>query len=127
MFRNSGKWKQGIICKGLFPNRSIMKRSSPKTFATAFCTGALIAGIYLAAPAGSRAQIFTQITTADIVSDKGIWICCLWGDFGNTGFLDLIAPNYQPGTNGFYQNEEGTFLKTSQGDPVEDSDYHIAA
>src|SRR5215469_10706733 len=79
--------------------------------------------------ASARAQLptFTQITTGDIVNDRGNWVGCVWGDFHNSGFLDLVAANYTPGTNAYYQNNGGTFLKVSQGDPVQDSDYHIGA
>src|ERR1022692_496436 len=85
-------------------------------------------GVLLIALVHSHAQTsFTQVTTGDIVNDRGNWIFCAWGDFHNSGFMDLIAPNYTPGTNVFYQNNGGSFLKISQGDPVQDSDHHIGA
>jgi hypothetical protein len=70
---------------------------------------------------------FTQVTNGSIVNDRGNWVGCVWGDFHNSGFLDLVAANYTPGTNAYYQNNGGTFLKVSQGDPVQDSDYHLGA
>jgi hypothetical protein len=88
----------------------------------------LTMGAWLAGLDCAQAQTtFTQITNGAIVNDKGIWIYCVWGDFHNSGFLDLIAPNYALGTNGYYENTGGSFLKISQGDPVQDSDNHVGA
>ena len=84
-------------------------------------------GVFLIALNHSHAQtLFTQITNSDIVSDQGNWIGCAWGDFHNNGFLDVVAANLF-GTNAYYENNNGMFLKISQGDPVQDADYGVSA
>ena len=68
---------------------------------------------------------FTQITNGDIVNDLGEFTRPVWGDFNNDGFLDLFVSNYGGRTNVFYLNNgNGTFTKITQGDPVQDADYH---
>jgi len=81
----------------------------------------------LASLAVARGQAeFTQITNGAIVTDAGEWSGPAWGDFHNSGFLDLINCNYNPGVNVYYRNNgDGTFTKISQGDPVQDSNYHV--
>ena len=85
----------------------------------------LILGVLLAALASSHAQTtFTKITTGNIVDDKGSFTRCVWGDFHNSGFLDLFVCGYD-GTNVFYQNNgDGTFTKINSGNPIQDLDYH---
>ena len=90
----------------------------------------LLAGAFLALTSTGLSQsvTFTQITNGPIVNDLGEFTGCVWGDFNNDGFLDLIVCNYNGRTNVFYQNNgDGTFTKISQGDPVQDADYHIYA
>src|ERR1035438_8727739 len=85
----------------------------------------LTAGVVLAFLAQGRGQItFTKITNSPIVTDQGRYLRCVWGDFHNDGFLDLFVCNWTA-TNVFYRNNgDGTFTKISQGDPVQDLDYH---
>jgi hypothetical protein len=82
-------------------------------------------GVLLAGLVSGHAQItFTKITTGSIVTDTGGFTRCVWGDFHNSGFLDLFVCNYN-GTNVFYQNNgDGTFAKITSGDPVQDFDFH---
>jgi enediyne biosynthesis protein E4 len=85
----------------------------------------LTASVVLSLIVSGHAQImFTKITNSPIATDTGNFTRCVWGDFHNTGFLDLFVNNYN-GTNVFYQNNgDGTFTKISTGDPVQDLDYH---
>jgi hypothetical protein len=54
----------------------------------------LLAATLLALPAAAQAQTtFTQITNGAIVSDQGNWIGSAWGDYHNSGFLDLVTVN----------------------------------
>jgi hypothetical protein len=82
-------------------------------------------GLLLSALASSQAQTtFTKITNSPIATDIGTSTRCVWGDFRNTGFLDLFVCNYT-GTNYLYRNDgDGTFTKITTGDPVQDLDYH---
>ena len=82
-------------------------------------------GIFLTALVSGHAQIaFTKITIGSIATDTGNFTRCVWGDFHNTGLLDLFVCNYN-GTNVFYQNNgDGTFNTIITGDPVQDLDYH---
>lgn len=85
----------------------------------------LTLGVLLAGLVSGHAQItFTKITTGAIATDTGGFTRCVWGDFHNSGFLDLFVCKYN-GTNVFYQNNsDGTFTKISTGNPVQDLDYH---
>jgi FG-GAP-like repeat len=82
-------------------------------------------GVFLAVLASGQAQItFTRITNSPVATDMGSFTRCVWGDFHNSGFIDLFVNNYN-GTNVFYKNNgDGTFTKISTGDPVQDLDYH---
>lgn len=87
----------------------------------------LAIGAFLVTSVSVQCQTtFTQITNSVIVSDQGNWIGCAWGDFHNSGFLDLVAANLF-GTNAYYENNNGMFLKISHGDPVQDADYGVGA
>src|SRR6185437_15600797 len=84
-------------------------------------------GVCLAALNQSHAQTtLTQITNSAAVNDLGNWIGCAWGDYHNSGFLDLVAANLF-GTNAYYENSNGTFLKISQGDPVQNGNFGVNA
>jgi len=91
------------------------------------CTVNLLVAALLAGAGAAPGQVtFTQITNGPIVTDPGHWAGCAWGDFHNTGFLDLVVCNYRPGTNAYYQNNgDGTFTRVLTGAPVADSDYHV--
>jgi len=86
----------------------------------------LLAGaIFLAAPVRGHAQAtFTRLTTGDIATDTGVFTRGVWGDFHNTGFLDLSLCYYN-GKNLFYQNNgDGTFARINTGNLVALSDYY---
>jgi len=94
----------------------------------------LAVGLLLTAATAAAQPTFTQITNGPIATDPGQFVGCVWADFNNHGFLDLLVCNYginggaSPGTNVFYRNNgDGTFTKISQGDPVQDADWHIYA
>ena len=71
---------------------------------------------------------FTKITNGAIVNDVGMFTGAVWGDFNNDGFLDLFVSNWAGRTNVFYRNNgDGTFTKVSQGEPVQDADFHTVA
>jgi hypothetical protein len=87
--------------------------------ATALLSGRL-------SPAFAEAT-FTKVTTGDIVNDFGNNGIPAWGDFNNDGFLDLFVSSYGE-TNALYlNNRDGTFTRTTQGDPLQDADYHIGS
>jgi hypothetical protein len=88
----------------------------------------LSAGLFLAAVSTGWSQpiTFTKITTGAIVTDQGNFTRAAWGDFNNTGFLDLFVSQWG-GPNLFYWNNDGTFTKVTQGDPVQDSAEHTGA
>ncbi len=70
---------------------------------------------------------FTKVTTGDIVNDFGDNGIPAWGDFNNDGFLDLFVSDYG-GTNALYlNNRNGTFTRITQGDPLQDADFHIGS
>jgi enediyne biosynthesis protein E4 len=76
----------------------------------------------------SQAVAFTQITNGAIATDLGTYTRSAWGDFNNDGYLDLFVSNWDHRTNVFYWNNgDGTFTKLTQGDPVQDADYHTGA
>jgi len=86
-----------------------------------FAVAALLASLAIA-----HAQPnFTQVTNTVISDDIGQWVGCVWGDFRNSGYQDLIVCDYSGGYNAYYQNNVGTFTKITQGNPVQDADYHI--
>ncbi|MBI4326455.1 MAG: CRTAC1 family protein [Chloroflexi bacterium] len=87
----------------------------------------LFGGIVLAALANAHAQAtFTKITTGEIVTDPGQFASAAWGDFYQRGLLDLAVCNYA-GTNVLYRNnDDGTFTKITQGDPVRDAGFRVA-
>jgi hypothetical protein len=90
----------------------------------------LAAGLSLIGVVSGRAQTtFTQITNGPIVSDLGGFATFVWGDFHNSGFLDLFVCNENGTlTNLYYRNDgAGAFTKISQGDPVADADYHVGS
>ena len=88
----------------------------------------LALGMIIATVVDTRAQTtFTKITQGDIVNDLGSFSGFAWGDFNNSGFLDLFASVYG-GTNILYRNHrDGNFGKIQQGDPDTDNDYHTTA
>src|ERR1017187_796682 len=96
---------------------------------TNFKIGFLAFAMMAAVNAGwSQQANFTQITNGAIVNDVGMFTGAIWGDFNNDGFLDLYVSNWAGRTNVFYRNNgDGTFTKITQGDPVQDADYHAIA
>jgi hypothetical protein len=60
---------------------------------------------------------FTKITSGAIVTDKGVGYACLWADYDNDGFDDLLVCNMnQSGrsTNFLYHNNgDGTFKRVT--------------
>jgi hypothetical protein len=94
----------------------------------------LILGIFLNVLASGKAQTtFTKITNGAIVTDLGTYTRGAWGDFNNDGFLDLFVSSADGDSddnrpNVFYlNNENGTFTKVTQGDPVQDAAFHTGA
>src|ERR1041385_6758941 len=89
----------------------------------------LICSLLAALPAVTHAQpvttTFAKITQGAIVNDLGgLFVRGVWGDFHNTGFLDLFV-NDKGGTNVFYQNNgNGTFTKVTSGPEAQGSDNH---
>ena len=67
---------------------------------------------------------FTQLTVGTIVEDNGYSETASWGDFNNDSYVDLYVTN-SAGTkkNYLYKNNgDGTFLKITDGDMVNDND-----
>ena len=88
----------------------------------------LAGAMFLAVLVRGHAQTtFTKITNGAVVNDLGGFVGFAWGDFHNSGFLDLIVCSYSGDqTNRYYRNNgDGTFTKISQGDPVQDADHHV--
>lgn len=85
-----------------------------------------VGSLLTALAAFSQTVTFTKITTGEIVNDQGQFVAPAWGDFRNSGFLDLVVANWGGRTNVYYRNNgDGTFTKISQGNPVADGDYHV--
>ncbi len=67
---------------------------------------------------------FTKITQGAIVTDKGDFYGCAWGDYDNDGFPDLFVANggfYNTRTNYLYHNQgDGTFKRVTiaQAGPI---------
>jgi len=78
------------------------------------------------APPASRAQVtLTKVTNGPVVSAQGHFTGFTWADFTGSGFLDLFVCDYG-GTNVLYHNNgDGTFTSVTQGNPVQDSAYHV--
>ncbi len=55
-------------------------------------------------------QIFTQVTTGDIVQNNGNSGGSSWGDYNNDGHIDLFITNYQKNNFLYQNNGDGTFL-----------------
>jgi hypothetical protein len=89
----------------------------------------LTAGAMLTGAVNGRAQInFTQITNGAIVNDQGAFTRAVWGDFRNSGFLDLFVSRYDDAPSVFYWNDgNGAFTKLAGADPVLDVAYHTGA
>jgi hypothetical protein len=60
---------------------------------------------------------FTKITSGAIVTDKGVGFTCLWADYDNDGFDDLLVCNINAtgsSTNFLYHNNgDGTFTRVT--------------
>ena len=87
-------------------------------------------GMFLAAVTSGWSQqtTFTRISDGGIANDLGAFVYSSWGDFNNDGFLDLFVCNHGNSENVFYHNNgDGTFTPVTQGDPVQDADYHLGA
>jgi hypothetical protein len=62
---------------------------------------------------------FTEITSGAIVTDIGDGYDCLWADYDNDGFDDLLVCNLGPGGNGatvnflYHNNGDGTFARVT--------------
>jgi hypothetical protein len=109
-----------ILMKGLL-RKAIDRADVQKTLI-------VIASVLLAFLAGTQAQTFTQVTNGAIVNDIGMFTGGAWCDFNNDGFLDLFVSNWSNRTNVFYRNNgNGTFTRITQGDPVQEADYHTTA
>ena len=82
----------------------------------------LALGVFLTAQISAPAQVtFTQVTNGPVATDGGAFIGAAWGDFRNTGFLDLFVANWNVHTNVFYLNNgDGTFTKVAGRNPVLD-------
>ncbi len=83
-----------------------------------------VAWLVLLASASAQTT-FTKVLTGPVVTDQGQFVKAAWGDFHNSGFLDLVVCNWGGRTNVYYQNNGGgSFTKIFNGDPVQDRDYH---
>jgi len=87
----------------------------------------LLVSTLFAALANIHAQTtFTKIISGPIATDQGQFGGAVWADFGERGLLDLLVCDYAGGTNGFYRNNgNGTFVRITQGDPVQPSAYPV--
>jgi hypothetical protein len=62
---------------------------------------------------------FTKITSGAIVADKGDGFACLWADYDNDGFDDLLVCNLAYSTSGtatnflYHNNGDGTFTRVT--------------
>ncbi len=69
-------------------------------------------------------ETFTQVLLGTIVEDNGYSETASWGDYNNDSYVDLYVSN-SAGTrkNYLYKNNgDGTFLKITEGDMVNDND-----
>jgi hypothetical protein len=82
----------------------------------------------LASTGLSQPITFTKITSNPVVTDQGQFLRGTWGDFRNSGSLDLVVCGFANERNVFYRNDgNGTFTKITLGDPVQDVDFHCQA
>ena len=93
---------------------------------TSFKALSFLVLLFLAFP--SFAQIFSRVTTGDIVNDAGSSFGHSWCDFNQDGWEDLFVNNLAAGqSNFFYKNKgDGTFTRLSnitieQGDAATSS------
>ncbi len=81
----------------------------------------------LALVSGWSQTTFTKIITGPVATDEGQFVRHAWGDFRNSGLLDLVVCNWGGRTNVYYLNNgNGTFTKATHGDPVQEADYHAS-
>lgn len=58
---------------------------------------------------------FTRITAGSIVNDVSVGFDCLWADYDNDGFADLLVINASPNASNFlyHNNGNGTFSRAA--------------
>jgi hypothetical protein len=70
---------------------------------------------------------FSQVTTGQLVNDRGYSENASWGDFDNDGYLDLYVANSGTPSIGakvnflYRNNHDGTFTKVTSGEIVTDA------
>jgi hypothetical protein len=68
---------------------------------------------------------FTKVMTGPVVTTPGSFVSCAWGDYRNSGFLDLFITGFD-GKNAYFRNNgDGTFSVDSPSTLVGDSAFHI--
>ena len=77
-------------------------------------------GILLLITSAINAQIFTRVTTGDLVNTPSDSRSCNWIDFNNDGYQDIMITNGKSGGENnmlYLNNTDGTFT-TITDDPI---------
>ncbi len=69
-------------------------------------------------------RTFQAVTDSPVVEAK-TGVGCAWGDFDNDGDLDLFVANGGGLHNSLFRNDNGTFVKVTVGDLVQNGGYSV--